>query len=427
MAQAVFFVDALLSYLAGSAMSETNDMMVYLVGSILSALYLGQIPALLSGLSALATLREVIPQDPWQYPISVAMFLFTTNQIAILSDSTRRESWRKTQRGEVLGLLNEFSQQCSEVNSLEQVKSILENTLKQRLSRPIVRLSQPQPDCLTLQGAVICHGWLEIQGFVPPFKRALATELAEIAAHTMDRIVHAENEHRTSMLEATQKLQSALINSLSHDLQTPLAAILGVFEALQSKEASLSPEQSEKLVALGHQQSERLLHQLRNLLNIGKLEAGALKLSRTSLSLRDLVRSAVRALSPSDSQRILLHCNDDPEVSGDATLLHQVVFNLLDNALKFSPANQKVEVEVSIQGAFVCMEVRDRGFGVSPEDRQHIFERFYRGVTPCKIPGSGLGLHISMVLAELHGGSLVYLPREPEGSIFQFNLPAVKE
>ena len=230
------------------------------------------------------------------------------------------------------------------------------------------------------------------------------------------------------MLEATQKLQSALINSLSHDLQTPLSSILGVFEALQSCGVKFSEEQSQRLAQLGQQQSERLLKLVRNLLNVGKLEGGALKLCLRPILLEDVVRSVLRGLPGSDAQRIRLACQgEEVEVEGDAVLLHQVVYNLLDNALKFSPPEQEVELRLWREEDQVMLEVLDRGFGIAEQDRSRIFERFFRGTTPRKVPGSGLGLNICKVLAELHHGELDYLPRTEGGSCFRLRLPGHRE
>jgi K+-sensing histidine kinase KdpD len=428
-------VDALLAYVAGPGISEANDTLVYLGGSILAALYLGRGPALLASLESLLMLSEVHqryrmlgPQELWQLPLSFALFLFTIHQISSLSDRARREAWKDRQRGEVLELLSDFGQLCAEANTLSQVRQILLSTCGTRLGLQVDWLDEVGEQGIALQGAVQSYGCLSLRQPVSPFVRTLLSDLAHHAALTMDRIQQADQEHRTSMLEATQKLQSALINSLSHDLQTPLSSILGVFEALQSPEVKFSEEQSQRLTLLGQQQSERLLRLVRNLLNVGKLEGGALKLCLRPILLEDVVRSALRSLPRSDAQRIRLACQgEEVEVQGDAVLLHQVVFNLLDNALKFSPSDQEVELHLWRQEDQVFLEVLDRGFGIAEQDCARIYERFFRGTTPRQVPGSGLGLHICKVLAELHRGDLSYRPRAEGGSCFRLSLPGHRE
>lgn len=388
--QVVFLLDALLSVVAGPAFSEANDALLYLGGAILAAVYLGRAATLVTSLEFLLMLSQVHaehplvgPMEAWQYPLSCVLFLFTTHQIAYLSERSRRESWKDRQRREVLELLSEFDQQCAEASNAEQVQAHLEAT-SSRL------------------------------GPGSTFARGLLTELVNHARFTTERIRQTELEQ----LEATQKLQSAVINSLSHDLQTPLTSILGVFEALQDG-AGLSAEQSLRLADLGHEQAERLLRLVRNLLNVAKLDGGALKLRLSPLLLEDVVRATVRGLSP----RIRLEsCGEQVEVQGDAVLLGQIVHNLVDNALKFS--SEPVELCLKRSEGYVHLEVLDRGCGIREEDTGHIFERFFRGTTPRKVAGSGLGLHIGKLLAELHQGDVIYCPRPGGGSHFELRLPA---
>ncbi len=399
--QVVFLLDALLSVVAGPAFSEANDVLLYLGGAILAAVYLGRAATLVTSLEFLLMLNGIHaehplvgPEEAWQYPLSCVLFLFTTHQIAYLSERSRRESWKDRQRREVLELLSDFDQLCAEANSEEQVTAHLEATT--------ARLGQGSAFAQSLQNELINH-----------------------ARFTTERIRQTESAHRADVLEATQKLQTAVINSLSHDLQTPLTSILGVFETLKGG-AGLSQEQSGRLADLGHEQAERLLRLVRNLLNVAKLEGGALQLHLSPLLLEDVVRVAIRSLTPDDSLRIRLESLGEPvEVQGDAVLLQQIVFNLIDNALKFSSPREPVNLCLTRTQGSVCLEVLDRGCGIRAEDTEHIFERFFRGTTPRKIAGSGLGLHIGKLLAELHQGDVSYSPRPGGGCRFELRLPGV--
>lgn len=402
-AQGVVLLDILLDQAAGSQISETNDVLLYLASSIFAALYLGQLPALFSCLCSLALVVLDQPRYPltgpqhwWQHPLSFAFFSFTIWQISRLAERVRRESWKNRQRAQVLQLLSDFSQSCSEAHSAEQVRLLLEDAL---------RAEPPSP-----------------------FLEALQEELDHHAALTLERISRAEIEQKARVLEETQRLQSALIHSLSHDLQTPLASILGVFDALQSAEAPLTPQQGQKLVQLGHQQSERRLLLVRNLLQVGRLEGGVLTLQTQPISLEELVQAVLHRVPRSLSQRLLLSCSDpDPEVEGDATLLQQLVQNLLDNALKFSPPNSRVEIHLKREGQGIVLEVLDEGCGVALADREKIFEPFYRGCNRPHVPGSGLGLHLCKLLAELHKGTLSFEPRTEKGSCFRLQMPVRKQ
>ena len=213
---------------------------------------------------------------------------------------------------------------------------------------------------------------------------------------------------------------------MSHDLQTPLSSILGVFDSLLSPDGNLSDEQSKHLISLGQEQSERLLRQVRNLLSISKVDGGALKISLQNLRPQDCVKSALKAFPRQDQNRIQIQDDSNGvDIWADPSLLSVLLANLLDNALKFSSPESLVEIRIQQRNQDCHIDVMDSGCGILPQDQDKIFERFYRGQTPKKLPGSGLGLHICKVMSELQHATLTYSPRTPIGSCFTLQLPLV--
>jgi K+-sensing histidine kinase KdpD len=430
--QGVPLIDALVSYLDSNTISEDNNMLFYLAGAILAALYLGRLPAFRSCLVALILLSLghvhsgfIITSGPPQYLISFFFFVFITDQIALRADRARLETWRARQKGQVLQYLSEFSHRCSLASHPNEVAQLIVSALQENLDLPCRIQDHPHPSELALKGNRQTYAWIvPPSDKLEPLQLGLIREFIVEAEFALRRIEQAELETRNFVLEATQQLQSTLIDSLSHDLQTPLASILGVFEALQSQDVHFSPEQSQQLVSLGQGQTERLLRLVRNLLNEGRLQGGALQLSWQTLDVQDLVRAVLRGLAKPEAQRIQLSSSSEAlDILGDAGLLGQLLANLIDNGLKFSPADQPLQIDIQAHPGQVEIHILDHGCGVREEDREKIFERFYRGTTPTKIPGSGLGLHIAKAVAELHKGEIAHFPRHPQGSQFILKLP----
>lgn len=442
-AQAVFLADGMLSYFAGTAISEGNDMLMYLGASILAALYLGAGPALLSCSASLILLSSdrvhssvIIDHGAIQYLLSISLFLFCTYQVGALAERFRMDTWRNRQRGETLALIGEFTQNCSDSSLPSQVVETLKATIRDRLglaceqasdsgalkSEPyVLKLAAGQSNVEILK-VLIPQGNARLRQYL----QALCLDLSLQAEWSVNRIELFEQEERNRTLETTQRLQSALVNSLSHDLQTPLSSILGVFDSLLSPDGILSGEQSQQLISLGQEQSERLLRQVRNLLSISKVDGGALKISLQNLRPHDCVKSALKAFPRQDQSRIQIQDDSQgADIWADPSLLSVLLANLLDNALKFSPSESPVEIHIHQGDHCCCIEVMDSGCGILLQDQDKIFERFYRGQTPKKVPGSGLGLHICKVMSELQHATLTYSPRTPTGSCFTLKLPLV--
>lgn len=398
---------AVISHSLGDLVSEDNDLLFYLGCLVVIALYLGKIPALLAAGCALLLLSAgkvhsgfAVHAGHFQYLLSFAFVVFCVHQIASLSDRVRRDAWASKQEAQILGMLGEFEEQISEG---EPVGPMLRNFFRGRLALPVEVDEQ-----------------LHVRGEISAFWQGVADRFSERARHAQAVLERAAAYRSHALLAATQKLQSALINSFSHDFQTPLSSISGVLEVLASESGELSDEQRRRLANIGFSQTDRLLHLARNLLSLGKLEGGSLRLSDSWVDLVGVLGSTVDRLE--EAERVRVATGDSvPVVRGDGTLLAQVIFNLLDNALKFS--QDEVVCDFEVTASEVVLRVLDQGCGVAQGEEQRIFERFFRGTTPDQVPGSGLGLHICQAVAELHHGALAVERREGGGSAFSLRVP----
>lgn len=402
----------------GDFVSEDNEMLLYLGVLVFSALYLGRGPTLAATVTSLFILNvgHIHPGfrigfHKFQYVISFAIFLVLSDQIARLADSVRREAWQSQE-------LYFFTQECAKLTSPQKVLELLCQHARRYCGLELFA------SLATLKGAPL-QTPRGIYGWVTPVVKGnlLLDSLQAQTALALERIVQSERSRQASVLEATQKLQSTLINSISHDLQTPLSSIRGSVDTL--KTCDLPDQDRQVLLDLASGQIGRLQKLVQNILNLSKIEAGGLILCLRWISVEEMVAGVVEALPQAVQARVRWQVAEEiPEVQADFSLLSQLLSNLLDNALKFSQG--PVEVKVTALQNKVCLCVSDQGCGVEPEEREKIFERFYRGRTPRQVPGTGLGLNICLGITELHRASLRVEALEP-GSRFVLEIPRKQE
>ena len=225
-----------------------------------------------------------------------------------------------------------------------------------------------------------------------------------------------------------EELRSDFVATVSHELRTPLAAIYGAALTLQRDDLPLDEMQRANLMDVIAKESERLARTVNDILWASRLDAERLQLDVGSHDPSELAQTVVRAakvhLPPAVS--LSLSCEDDlPPVAGDPDKIRQVLTNLVDNAIKYSPQGGRVEVEVSRRSHAVRFSVADQGLGIPQSEQRRIFDKFYR-VDPNLsrgVGGTGLGLYISRELARRMNGTIWLESREGEGSCFSFELP----
>ena len=241
----------------------------------------------------------------------------------------------------------------------------------------------------------------------PEIERALSLILEQTAI-AVDRSLLVLESVKTEALQENERLRTTLLASLSHDLRTPLTSITGAVTTLRKFGETIDAEQRQDLLASIEEESARLTRFVANLLDMSRIEAGALRPKRESIDVSDVVRAAVdRARRAFPDMHVSTSlARDLPFARADANLLEQVLFNLLDNAHKYA-AGAGAIVHVRRDGANVTLAVTDEGPGVKPRDIERIFEKFYRGGrADGRKAGTGLGLSISRGLIEAMGGTI---------------------
>ncbi|HSM94423.1 MAG TPA: sensor histidine kinase KdpD [Rhizomicrobium sp.] len=260
-----------------------------------------------------------------------------------------------------------------------------------------------------------------------PDQRRLFDALADQAALAIERINLAHDIDRNRLSAETERLRSALLTSISHDLRTPLASILGAASSLKTYDATLGNGEKQDLLGSILEEAERLNRFIANLLDMTRLESGAISPKLELIDLSDVVGSALRraakVLAGHDVQLALAATL--PMLKLDPVLFEQALFNLLDNAAKYSTPGSGIALKGELVGRHVRLSVSDSGEGIPPEDVERIFDKFYRvQASDNKRAGTGLGLAISRGFVEAMGGTLLASNRtDGKGAVFTITLP----
>ncbi|BBA70914.1 sensor histidine kinase [Geobacter sulfurreducens] len=238
--------------------------------------------------------------------------------------------------------------------------------------------------------------------------RRLLDAFTSQTAMALERVQLSRQAEQAQILQARENLERALLNSISHDLRTPLVAITGALDTLRDKVHTLADESRLELLDTAWEEAERLNRFVGNLLDMTRLESGAIKLKRELSDVQDLIGCALAALERRIGERgIDVRLPPDlPLVRMDMVLMTQVLVNLLDNALKYSPPDSGVEITARVDGGRLRIEMADRGPGIPEKDLKRVFDKFYRIAVPEGAQGTGLGLSICKGIVEAHGGSI---------------------
>ena len=257
------------------------------------------------------------------------------------------------------------------------------------------------------------------------------------AEHAAIAIANArlfENEQETiSRLEELDKLKSDFVATVSHELKTPLTAIIGGAKTVSTRGARMTPEQHTSFMHMIERQGTRLLRLVEDVLTTSRIESGLPRLSRELVDLRKLVDSVVEDLLHSMEDRkndlTVVIEQEQPTVWGDPTALHQILSNLVENALKYSSRGDRVRVVISETSREAVLEVNDEGQGISSDRLTTIFDRFRQaGSLPSSsVSGFGLGLYIVKNLVEAHRGEIDVASEFGAGSTFRVRLPKRSE
>ncbi len=255
----------------------------------------------------------------------------------------------------------------------------------------------------------------------------LAGLLGRLVASAVQNIRAYGAERKTvEELRRLSALRADFVSLVSHELRTPMAAVIGAARTLQQRWRELSPEHRESFLELIAGETNRLADLIGDVLDTSRIEAGTFSFRFADVDLGQLVADSVATAQVGQDE---VHLRADvrpplPAIRGDVERLRQVLANLIDNAIKYSPAGAEVEVLAYQEDGLVRIDVRDAGPGIAKDDQKLIFEKFGRVTGPgAARPGTGLGLFIARSIAEAHGGALDVESAPEQGSTFTLELP----
>ncbi|MFN8614125.1 MAG: sensor histidine kinase KdpD [Vulcanimicrobiota bacterium] len=441
---AAVFITTLACYPISTWLAPTNLVMLYLLVVTLVAYWLGRGPSAVA--SALAVILfdfcfvppyyTLVVSDK-QYVITFLGLLAVSLAISSLTARAREQALAARTREEETGNLFALSRALSQAVNLEEIGRVVADYASRQLRQEVRylapdyheweafadenhravaiwamqnrqvagkgtdTLSQVEVFCLPILS--VEHGQLlgglimPLQSPLSPPRRRLLETYGRQAALALERSSLSASAQEAHLLKATERLQSALLNSISHDLRIPLVSISGALQALKDE---LPGEQREQLLDNALSESDRLNRIVGNLLHMTRLESGVVNVNLQPQEPGEIVELTLNMLRNPDRVQADLP-PDLPLIEVDFGLIQQALANLLENALKFSPAGSPVEIGFD-SGSMAELWVRDYGPGVPESEHKLIFDRFYRGRP--EMPGSGLGLSICKGLVEAQGG-----------------------
>lgn len=312
-----------------------------------------------------------------------------------------------------------FKPTCVEINvaGLSSVK-VPENS-----SPPAENLSMSLP----LQSTREKLGEIKIWGIAEKLtdeEERLLQTFASQGTLALDRAKLTSVENRAKVLEESDRLKTAILSSVSHELRTPLASILASATSLFNPDVSLEPAAEKELQALLLEETEHMILLVGNLLNMSRLEVGALKLQRQWNAIGEIINLSLKRLRRiAGTHKIDILVSDDlPLIAVDSVLMEQVFVNLIGNSLKFAPPQSTIQINAKTDEKDMQISINNQGPWISDEDIEHLFEKFYPISGNEASRGTGLGLSICKGIVEAHGGK-IWAENLPTGVSFIFSIP----
>lgn len=420
---------------------HANLSLLFLTGVLLVSATTGMGPSLLAGSLSFLAYNFLFTTPYYTLDVAdesdfatLAFFLLMAAVTGHLAATMRRESSRRQTSLQRISKLYEFSSQIVSVLGAEEVLDVLREHLERCLERPVRIIrgeAPPEADGfaqlgLTINGRTL--GTAVFRGAADPEQFEIARSLCEQAAVALDRTRLAQELESSRLVAETEQLRSALLSSVSHDLRTPLAAIIGSSSSLLEYGGAFSDSDKRELLHTVLSEAQRLDRYVQNLLDMTRLGHGKLSLRRDWVDVRDLVASAAGRLD-AEAQCVAIETRVEdglPLLWVHGALIEQALFNLIDNAVRFSPPDGRVEIAACMDGDWIEFRVTDAGPGISEVDREKVFDMFYtvRDGDRSALQGTGLGLAICRGMVGAHGGTVTVAsgPRG-RGTCMRMRLP----
>lgn len=465
----------------------SNLIMVYLLGVVAAAVWVGRGPAIFTSILSVAAFDFLFVPPFWtfavtdtQYLVTFAVMLVVAIVISTLTDRIRRQAEAAREREKRTAALLVLSRELAATREMEKILDAAARQISEVFDSQVVMLAPSEDQRLaarasrtityavdekemsvarwvfdhdqaaglgtsTLPGAtglylplVASQGTVGVLGILParatafaePEQLRLLEAFANQSAAAIERAKLASDARSAWERVEAEFMRNTLLSSVSHDLRTPLAAIEGAASSLVDGGTALSTESRQELAETIYEEAERMDRLVNNLLDMTRLESGGLQLKKEWQPLQEVIGSSLHRLDQRlAGRKINLDIPADlPLAPIDEVAIEQVLANLLDNALQYTPPGSPIEIRASLHDNAISVEVADHGPGLPAGTEERVFQKFFRA-HPSGASGNrrgiGLGLAICRGIIEAHGGTIKAVNRPEGGACFRFTLPLV--
>ena len=258
---------------------------------------------------------------------------------------------------------------------------------------------------------------------------AALQSVLNLVAIGLERALSQEAVNRAEIARQSEELKSTLLDAMAHEFKTPLTSIKAATTGLLTEPDDELPQHQRELVSIADEGADRLSKLVTDAIQLARIEGGKFRLNLGAHFASSLISAALRQMKPfTEGREINVSAPEDlPPVRVDADLIEMVISHLLDNALKYSPADKAISIEARLSDGRVVLCVADRGPGITEQEQNNIFEKFYRGKAQRNLKGSGMGLAIAREIVDAHGEKIWVVSKVGMGSQFCFSLPIAAE
>ena len=369
-------------------------------------------------------------------PMTFLIMIVAALIVGTLTDRLKSQVKQSTRAAYRTNLLFETNQMLQKASTEEEIFQAAQTQLHKLSDRvltvhPVITTGGKQNSTIYLiktaskvYGSVVMEGSESLEAFE---NSVLLSILGECAL-ALENMRNAREKEEAKLLAENEKLRSNLLRSISHDLRTPLTAISGNAGILLSDSESLSSETRNQMYSDIYDDAAWLYNLVENLLAVTRIEEGRMKLNTQPQLVEEMVSEALQHISRKRSEHnIAVHHQDELLLAKcDARLIVQVIINLVDNAIKYTPVGSHIEIATRGDNGCAVVTVADDGPGISDDEKERIFQMFYTGSNPIadsrRSLGLGLGLCKSIIAA--HGGVISVADNQPKGTVFTFTVPS---
>ena len=425
--------------------NESNMIMIYLLGVLITAYITeSKLYSIISSVLAVLSFNyfftrpymTVVSMDSG-YTFTFFIMFFVALFVSSITKKIKEQAKQSYLKAYSTQIMLDMSQKLQQAKNVEEIDEITIEQIKKLLDcdvllfepnkEPVSTVYECFPirntDTVFLNAAIPTKRYKSATEFEKNLFSAMLRESA--LAYEKETITQTKNE--LLLKHKQEELRSTLLRAISHDLRTPLTGISGNADIFLNNADVISGEKKHQIYSDIYDDSIWLLNLVENLLSVTRFDKNEINIKKESEFISDVIQEAVSHIGRrKDNYNIKIEITDESlSAKVDARLISQVVFNLVDNAMKYSPVNTTITIGAYAEGKDIKVFVSDQGNGISDEDKKSIFDMFYtvnNAVSSDSRRGLGLGLALCKAVVEAHGGTICVTDNKPEGTIFEFSL-----